>query len=90
MAKRVRWEAKQLRRKMSAELGRDVRLEEVAEKTGISLGTLSRIENNKSRGVEFETLEKLAEFYGVDSVASLLHIEDQIRRSGLALASAPG
>ncbi|MDP9312604.1 MAG: helix-turn-helix transcriptional regulator [Chloroflexota bacterium] len=79
MAKKVRWGAKQLRLRMAADLGREVKLEEISEKTGIDVGALSRIENNKHRGVRFETLEKLAEFYQLDNVSSLLIIEDKRR-----------
>ena len=89
MAKRIRWGAKQLRLDRSAHLGREVTLEEVSAQTGIGVSTLSRIENNKVRGVLFETLEKLAEFYGVDSVALLLPMEERLsderRRPGLVL-----
>ena len=80
MAMKVRWNVKQLRLKMAAELGRDVDLTEVAEKTGIDVGALSRIENNRHRGVRFETLEKLAEFYQVESIAPLLTLSEDKRR----------
>ena len=83
MAKKVIWGAKQLRLNLSAELGRDVTLEEVSQQTGIEIGTLSRIENNKGRGVKFATLEKLAEFYRLDNTAALLVIEDKRRAAGL-------
>ena len=89
MAKRVRWRAKQLRREMAAKLGRDVKLEEVAQKTGISLSTLSYIENNKGKGVEFNTLERLAEFYQVGSVGDLLAMEEQLRAPKSAVTVNP-
>lgn len=90
--KRVRWGVKQLRLKRAADLGRDVTLEEVSQSTGIGLSTLSQIENNKVRGVRFETLERLAEYYGLSNSAQLLLMEDEehidhIRRPGLAPAS---
>ncbi len=81
MAKNVRWTAKQLRLQLAAELGREVDLEEVARATGIGVAQLSRIENNKHRGVRFETLEKLAEFYKLSSVGQLLIMEDKRRRT---------
>lgn len=79
MGKNVRWRVKQLRRETAARLGRDVKLEEVSQQTGIGIATLSNIENNKTKGVEFATLSKLAEFYGVTSPDDLLVFEDAKR-----------
>jgi DNA-binding Xre family transcriptional regulator len=70
----VRWKAKLLRLQRAAQLGRDVTLEEVSRTTGIGMTTLSNIENNKVRGVEFSTLERLADFYGVASICDLLEL----------------
>jgi putative transcriptional regulator len=72
VAKLVRWRAKQLRLEMAARLGRDVSQEEIFQATGIAVSTISKIENNVGRGVEFETLQKLCDFYGV-SVGEILH-----------------
>lgn len=84
VARRVQWRIKQLRREMAARLGRDVQLSEVYQKTGIAVPTLSNIENNKTKGVEFQTLEKLAEFYDVEGIGELLSIDDQRRRPTVA------
>jgi transcriptional regulator with XRE-family HTH domain len=59
---------------MAARLERDVTQEEVSRATGISVGRISIIENGKARGVEFDTLEKLARFYGVRNVGELLEL----------------
>jgi len=71
---------------MAAQEGRDIKLEEVAQKTGIALSTLSNIENNKAKGVEFHTLERLASFYGLENVGDLLVFEEQMRAPALATA----
>ena len=84
MAKRVRWKVKQRRLELAAKLGRDVTLQEVSNATGITVSRLSTIENNKSKGVEFGTLERLAEFYQLTNIADLLAIEDITRATALA------
>lgn len=72
---RVRWKAKQLRLQMAARLGRDVTQEEVSQATGLTVSRLSDIENNKTQGVQFDTLGRLAAFYGLRSVADLLDFD---------------
>lgn len=77
----IRWKARQLRLRRAADLGRVLTMEEVSQATGIGMTTLNNIENNKVRGVEFNTLERLATFYGVGSVCDLLDfgaVEKQI------------
>ncbi len=74
--KHVHWRAKQLRLQRAARLGRNVTLEEVCQSTGIGMATLSNIENNKVRGVEFGTLERLAAFYDVGSICDLLELSE--------------
>lgn len=75
----IRWRAKQLRLQHAAKLGRDVQQGEVAQAIGMSITALSNIENNKMKGVEFSTLERLAQFYGVDSVCDLLEFSEEPR-----------
>lgn len=72
---RVRWKAKQLRLQMAARLGRDVTQEEVSQATGITVSRISDIENNKTHGVQFDTLARLAKFYGLRDVGELLEFE---------------
>jgi transcriptional regulator with XRE-family HTH domain len=86
MAKKVVPRAKQLRLNLSARLGREVTLREIYEATGIAISTLSRIENNQAKGIEFATLAKLAEFYGISDASALLSIEDARRALQLAAA----
>jgi transcriptional regulator with XRE-family HTH domain len=86
MAKRVRWRAKQRRLELAAKLGRDVTLEEVSKQTGIAISTLSNIENNRMKGVEFNTLERLATFYQVgclDGLLGLDNVEEKRRKATL-------
>lgn len=84
--KRVVSRAKQLRLDMAARLGREVTLKEVFDTTGIAISTLSRIENNQAKGIEFATMAKLAEFYGIASTGDLLSLEDARRTLRMALA----
>ena len=79
MGKKVVSRVKQLRLDMAARLGRDVTLKEVSESTGIAISTLSRIETNQVKGIEFATLAKLAAFYGAESVGDMLALEDAWR-----------
>lgn len=79
MSKQIVSKVKQLRLESAAKRGREVTLKEVYEATGIAVSTLSRLENNQVKGVEYATLAKLAEFYGVGSVADLLALEDARR-----------
>lgn len=60
------------------------------------MNTISLIENNKVERVEFSTLEKLADFYEVKSVADLLEFSDQPRSgkrtpglAGISIALSP-
>jgi DNA-binding Xre family transcriptional regulator len=79
MAKKITPRVKQLRLDLAAKRGREVTLKEVYEATGIAISTLSRIENNQVKSVEFATLAKLAEFYGAGEIADLLTLEDARR-----------
>ena len=87
--KKVITRAKQLRLDMAARLGREVTLKEVYESTGIAISTLSRIENNQAKGIEFATLARLAEFYSVNDAGVLLAIlEDWRTRYAVAVSLA--
>jgi transcriptional regulator with XRE-family HTH domain len=76
MAKRVVLRFRQLRRERSAQEQRDIRLEDVSKATGIAISTLSRLESGAAKGIELATLAKLAAYYGVNSGADLLLVED--------------
>ena len=86
MKKKVAFRFRQLRRELSAREQRDVTLKDVSEATGIAISTLSRLESGSAKGVELETLAKLAAYYGVDSGADLLSIEEAWRALRPALA----
>ncbi len=57
--------ARQLRMNLSAKLGRPVTIEEVAAATGIGRPALNRLELNQTERIDFETIRRLCEFYGV-------------------------
>lgn len=50
-------------------------LEQLAERTGLSVGQLSKIETG-DRGWSVKSLQKIADAMGLDSVASLLDVTD--------------
>jgi putative transcriptional regulator len=79
--------ARQLRLAYQMKMGRDVSLQEVSEATGIHRNVLSRIEANQTSRIDFDTLVRLCQFYGV-SVGELLEIDPNGQQTpGLALAS---
>jgi DNA-binding Xre family transcriptional regulator len=86
MAKTVKTRLKQLRLNLAAQRGHEVTLKEVYDTTGIAISTLSRIENNKAKGIEFDTLVKLADFYGVSDIGQMLSLEEIRRALRTALA----
>jgi len=72
---------------MAARLGRTVSIREVSRETGIAVSTLRRLEDDKAEGVDFATLTRLAEFYGVARIDDLFQMADEDRRTlRLALA----
>lgn len=76
--------ARQIRLDYQQRQGRPVSIQEVADAIGITRAALSNIEHGKTKQVEYETLRKLCEFYGV-SVGDLLVYE---ARRALRLATA--
>ena len=86
---RVVSKARQLRFNLQAKLGQPVTIEDVAEATGIARPALNRIELNQTERIDFATIRKLCEFYGVP-VGELLTMEEEdvegIKVPGLALA----
>jgi DNA-binding Xre family transcriptional regulator len=75
--------ARQLRLSHQAKLGRAVSLREVSEATGIERAALNRIELGKTAGIDFETLVKLCQFYGVGVGEILEYDPSQIGMPGL-------
>lgn len=45
---------------------RGLKIADVYEQTGISKTTLMSLADNKSKGVQFETIDKLCNFFGID------------------------
>ena len=86
MGKQVAFRFRQLRREMSAREHRDITLKDVSEATGIAISTLSRLESGNAKGIELETLTKLATYYKANSGADLLSVEDVRRTLRPALA----
>jgi len=87
MAKRIISRVRQARLDMAAHLGRTVSIREVSRETGIAVSTLRRLEDNKAEGVDFATLTRLAEFYGVSRIDDLFQMTEEERRAlQLALA----
>ena len=87
MAKRITSRVRQARLDMAARLGRTVSIREVSRETGIAVSTLRRLEDDKAEGVDFATLTRLAEFYGVARIDDLFQMADEDRRTlRLALA----
>jgi putative transcriptional regulator len=57
--------ARQLRLSYSLKQGRDVPLQEIADATGIHRNVLRKIEANQTSRIDFDTLKRLCDFYGV-------------------------
>lgn len=70
--------ARQLRLNLGAQRGKAVTLQEVADAAQIERAALNRIELGKTRGIDFDTLEKLCAFYGV-GVGDVLEYDLNIR-----------
>ncbi len=51
-----------------------VTAKELAEKTGLGTNTISRLRNNKAKGIDFNTLEKLCNFFKC-SVSDIIGIK---------------
>ncbi len=86
---RVVSKARQLRLEYQVKVGRTVTIEEVAEATGIARAALNRIELNQTERIDFDTIRKLCQFYGVP-VGELLTMQEEdtlgIRIPSLAYA----
>jgi putative transcriptional regulator len=68
--------ARQARLNHQQKAGRPVTMQEVAEATGIARATINLIELNQTKGIDFDTLLKLCEFYGVQ-VGELLEYSEK-------------
>jgi DNA-binding Xre family transcriptional regulator len=75
-----------LRLNLGAQRGMAVTLQEVADAANIERAALNRIELGKTRGIDFETLEKLCAYYGV-GVGDILEYDPNIQKPGHAASS---
>jgi DNA-binding Xre family transcriptional regulator len=75
---KIATKARRRRLEYQARLGRTVTAREVAETIGVTEATLSRIEQGKTERIDFETLRKLCEFYGV-GVGEILEYDPSIQ-----------
>jgi len=55
-------------------------INKLSEQTGISRPSLTRMKNNESRGVNFETVETLCQFFDCD-INDFLYIEKERAKS---------
>ena len=86
MPREVRTKLRQLRLNKAAHLGREVTLQEVHKATGIAVSTLSDLEQGRVKGIKFDTIVRLAEFYAVDNIGDMLSLEEIRRALRVALA----
>ncbi len=68
--------ARQVRLNYQQQLGRPVTMQEVADATGIDRTSINLIELGKTERIDFGTLAKLCQFYGVD-VGDLLEYSEK-------------
>ncbi len=81
--------ARQVRLNHQAKLGREVTIQEVADKTGLDRKAIARLENNRTERYDADVLAKLCAFYGVN-VSELLDYTNENRRvPNLALVLQP-
>ena len=76
---RIVSKARQVRLDYQQRLGRTVTIQDVATAIDVTRAALSNLERNKTSQIEYETLRKLCEFYGV-TVGDLLVYEDRRAR----------
>ena len=86
MPRAVRTKLRQLRLNRAAHLGREVTLQEVHNATGIAISTLSDLEQGRVKGMKFDTIVRLADFYAVDNIGDMLSLEEIRRALRVALA----
>jgi DNA-binding Xre family transcriptional regulator len=86
MPREVRTKLRQLRLNRAAHLGREVTLQEVHKATGIAVSTLSDLEQGRVKGIKFDTIVRLADFYAVDNIGDMLSLEELRHALRVALA----
>ncbi len=71
--------ARQVRLNYQAKIGREVTIQEVAEKTGLDRKAIARLESNRTERYDADVLRKLCAFYGV-GIGDLLEFKEEDRR----------
>lgn len=84
---RVITRARQARLNYAARIGRTVSVEEAAQKLGIDRKRLTQIELDRWDSIDRETVVKMVELYGAESLTDLFDIDlDGIQMTGYANA----
>lgn len=74
---------RRLRLERQLKENRAITVQEAADASGLERAALNRIELGQTRGIDFETLEKLCAYYGV-GVGDILEYDLSIRTPGHA------
>lgn len=86
MPKQVVSRVRDVRLKTKTLLGKHPSLEEISQKTGISRGTLSDLENNITSAVSFETILKLCLYFDCNT-CDLFPVEEITEAEASELAA---
>jgi DNA-binding Xre family transcriptional regulator len=73
----IRFRLKELLAEKEFQAGKSISLVEVAEKTGISRGTLSKIANEKGYNTVTANIDKLCAYFGCQASDLMIYIEDK-------------
>lgn len=73
---KVRWNLQQLKLQLQAKAGRPITWEEIAGQAGLSQNTLVNLNRNKTRRVDFDTLESLIAYFRAQGMD--VHVGDLI------------
>lgn len=73
----IRFRLKELLAEKEFQAGKSISLVEVAERTGISRGTLSKIANEKGYNTVTANIDKLCAYFGCQVSDLMTYIEDK-------------
>jgi DNA-binding Xre family transcriptional regulator len=73
----IRFRLKELLAEKEFQAGKSISLVEVAEQTGISRGTLSKIANEKGYNTVTANIDKLCAYFGCQASDLMTYIEDK-------------
>lgn len=51
-------------------------IDEISKVTGLSRNTISSFKHNKAKGIQYETLESLCEYFNCEISDLLIHVKD--------------